>query len=62
MFCYTKESANIPKTTPSIASSCFKPFENKLDIHVVFLLIDLGRIFGQLGVEAAGSRIRGQKY
>ena len=31
-------------------------------IYVVFIIIDLGRIFVQLGVEAAGSGIRVQNY
>ena len=43
----------------AFVSNCLK---RSFLIYVVFIIIDLGRIFVQLGVEAAGSGIRVQNY
>ena len=40
----------IPNLTPSIGSSCFDTFKQKLSLYVVFIIMDIAESWRQLGM------------
>ena len=52
----------VPKSMPSVTSFCFKPFEENLQIYVVFIIMDLDTLLGVIRGGVAGGEIRIQNF